>query len=1150
MNLHVTGKAVRRLLPTKLLFVMKLSAILILSTALHVSATSFSQNVTISDRKIKLEKVFRLISRQTGYEFIFSGKLLDKAEPVALDVHNASVEDVLTKCLKDQQLSFTIRNKIIIIKKASPEPPATPPSKDSLTEPAIQWATIHGKVTDAKGTALAGISITVSGGKGGTSTDNNGEFTITAESKDRLTFSGVGFTAQTITVGAQTSITIVLAEAPNQLTDMVVVGYGTQRRKDVTGAVTSIKLENSPKSTIPNINALEAIQGAPGINIGPSVNAGADPSIVVRGQNSISARTSPLIVLDGVIFNGSINEINMNDVASFDILKDASSAAIYGSRSANGVVMITTKRGKSEKPQINLSTWYGKQSWTRKPDMRKGDAYIQWRKDSKSITGQQDLSLPAILAPFELKAYNEGHQTDWFNEVTQSAPIQNYQLSISGRSKNTNYYVSGGFLKQNGVLNNDNYKKPNFTVKIENTITDWLSFGVNGYYSSRDYSGTSPDMYLATYLSPYSYKYLDSTNTILQRYPTGTAGINNPYWGNPNLSQPGYYDDDLEKYSSLRGTGFVNIKLPYVPGLSYRLNVTANKNTAERAYFHHEFSEVNTLVASELANPSQFLNKANGYKQTSINNSWVLDNILSYTHSFGDHNLDLMAGYTRDQSITDLVRLSGSDFSAIGTTTLGYNGLPLAATRTGLTTNTTYANVGYIGRINYNYRGRYYLTGNFRRDGSSVFSPGHKFGNFPGASVAWAISEEKFMKRIKPINYLKLRASYGKTGNQAIDPYSTQFTVNSTNLFTVFGSTTSPFTVPGQLGNTSLSWEKTTSFNLGANFALLDNRLTGSIDVYKGQTRDQLLTQAIPIITGFSSVKNNLGQVDNKGIEISLNSINIRSATGFTWETGVSFWLNRNKVVHLTGLDGNKDGKEDDDVANSLFIGKSLGAIYDYTFDGIVQNSDVDYMASTGFKPGDVKFKDISGPDGKPDGKITTLDRSVIGYAKENFNINLSNTFSYKNFTLYFAINAIVGGGKDHYFMSTNLRSLDPGAVLPTSANWINLAYWMPDRPNNKIPRPNYTNPLGYGFYQSRTFARLQDIGFSYNLDRSLLQKMKISDMKVFVSAKNLVTITGWTGLDPANGAQIGGNGGSTNTSVNQSTPLMRSVTIGLNMGF
>ena len=255
-------------------------------------------------------------------------------------------------------------------------------------------------------------------------------------------------------------------------------------------------------------------------------------------------------------------------------------------------------------------------------------------------------------------------------------------------------------------------------------------------------------------------------------------------------------------------------------------------------------------------------------------------------------------------------------------------------------------------------------------------------------------------------------------------------------------------------------------------------------------------------------------------------------------------------MVHLTGIDGNHDGKEDDDVANSLFIGKSLGAIYDYTFDGIVQTTDVDYMANTGAKPGDVKFKDISGPDGKPDGKITTLDRSVIGYAKENFNLNITNTFTYKNFSLYFAINAIVGGGKNHYFMGTNLRSLDPGAVLPTSANWINQEYWMPDRPSNKIPRPNYSNPLGYGFYQSRTFARLQDLGFSYSLGKATLQKLKINDLKFFVSGKNLLTLTGWTGLDPANGAQIGGNGGSTNSSVNQSPPLMKSITVGFNLSF
>ncbi|MBX2925563.1 MAG: TonB-dependent receptor [Chitinophagaceae bacterium] len=1135
MNFGIPGKAMHWRLPSKLLFIMKMCTILLLTTALHVSARTYSQKVTLSEKKITIERAFKIINKQTGVEFIYKYGLFKKMKPVDINVHNSPVGDVINLLLKDAGLSYTIRNNIIVIRSKRE---VAGPQNDVTNEEADNMVSVKGTVKDQKGAPLVGISVVITGKAGGTTTNEKGEFSIDVERGDELVLSGVGYVTQKIKVGAQTTLAITMPAADNQLDDIVVIGYSSQQRKHVTGAITSVKIEGSPKATVPFINPLEALQGTAGINVGPSARSGAQPSILVRGQNSITANTNPLIVLDGVIFNGNLNEINMNDVASFDVLKDASSAAIYGSRSANGVVIITTKRGKTDKPKINLSTYYGAQWWTRRPTMRGPEGFLEWRKNNLGQAGVDTSDMTKVLTPMELKAYNEGHTMDWMKDITQDAPIQNYEISVSGRTSNLNYYFSAAFLDQKGVIYNDNYKKPTLTLKLENNITSWLSYGINGYYSSRDYSGLSPDLYMATYMSPFSYKYVEGTD-ILQRFPAQTSSLFNPYWRNPSVSELGYYDDDMEKYSSIRGTGFLNVKLPFIKGLNYRFNLTASRATTELGSFHHEFGEVNTLVPEQIANPSQFLARAWGSRSGSATNSWLLDNLLTYNRSFGDHSVDALLGYTRDRSQSNTESLNGSNFANIGTTSMGFYGLQYATTYSVNTSYSMYANVGYIGRLGYGYREKYFVTFNFRRDGYSAFTEGNKFGNFPGVSVAWNVSNEKFLGSQKWIDFLKLRLSYGKTGNQGISPYATRAQIGTG--FTVFGNTSTQFTTPSTLGNKMLTWETTTALNLGINFAVLNNRLSGYVDVYKSNTKDQLIARAIPIMTGYNTVNTNRGEVGNKGIEIGLNSVNISSARGFRWETGVNFWLNRNRLLHLNGLDADGDGREDDDIGNSWFIGKSLGAIYDYTFDGIVQTSDTEYKNSTGFIDGDVKFKDISGPDGKPDGKITTHDRSIVGYAKENFSFNISNTFSYKNFSLYFSFNAIIGGGKNNFFLATNPMGLNPGALLPTVANWLDQPYWTASNPNNEHPRSNYTNPYAYRFWQSRSFGRLQNLSLSYNVPQPLTDRLKISNLRVYVSGTNLFTISGWTGLDPANAAQIG---------VVSSTPVMRALTFGLNVGF
>jgi TonB-linked SusC/RagA family outer membrane protein len=1004
---------------------------------------------------------------------------------------------------------------------------------------------VHGKVTDqATGEILTGVIVKASGGAS-TGTGIDGTYTVQADPQGTLTFTYLGYTANVVNVNRQTTINTVLTVSNKQMNEVVVVGYGTQKRKDVTGAITHIDLENSPKEAVPYINPLEALQGTSGINIGPTTNAGVSPSILVRGQNSINANTNPLIVMDGVIFNGDLSEINMDDIASYDILKDASSAAIYGSRSANGVVLITTKRGKTDKPEINLTAYYGNQSWTRQPDMRDGPQYIQWRQDLAASKGSAtNIASVFQASPLELQAINSGHTMNWLKDVQQYAPIENYDLSVSGKSGKTNYFTSVGFTNQNGVLANDYYSKPNITAKVENNITDWLSFGVSGYYSERDYDGIPADLYMATYLSPYSYKYVPGSTTQLERYPQGSASNYNPYWGNPNTGLLGPIDDNMERYTSIRGIAYINAKVPFIPGLAYRFSATGDRTTSDIANFQHETASENTLNPGDIANPSQFLSNAYGNKTQGLTGSYVLDNLLTYTNEFGPSHFDALIGYTRDDINTQTMVATGSNFGAFGTTALSYYGLGNATTQQISSTYTETSNIGYIGRLNYNYKSKYFATVNFRRDGNSAFAPDHKFGNFPGASVAWNATEENFVKPITWLDNLKLRASYGRTGNQGIAAYATQTTVSSTQPapgYTVFNGVSTGYTYPYQLGNQNLSWETTAALNFGLDFSILKSRLTGTIDVYGSKTTNQLQTQILPAFTGYASVQANLGQVNNKGIEVSLNSVNVKAPSGFTWSTGYGFWMNRNTLVHLTGVINPATGVENNNVANNLFIGKSLGSIYDYTPIGIVQASNTAYIAANGAVPGDVMFKDLNG-----DGKITAADRSVIGNSKPNFSMNMSNTFSYKNFQLYFSINAIAGG--NGYDMATNLRGLDPGAV--TIGNWLNLPYWTAANPENKYPRPNYGNPLAYGFYQNTGFARLQNVAFSYLFSKSITNKLKISTLKLYVSGTNLFTATGWTGLDPANGGQIGGNGGSSLATTNQSTPITRSVSVGLNAGF
>jgi TonB-dependent starch-binding outer membrane protein SusC len=1011
----------------------------------------------------------------------------------------------------------------------------------SLTGSA-QEITVTGVVRDASGKPLDGASISVKGNKKGAITDAAGKFSLSAAKNAVLTVTMSGYAAQSVNVTSGSQMMIVLKEESGNLNEVVVVGYGTQRRRDLTGAVRKISIEESPVNTMTNVSPLQAIQGTPGVNIGPVGVAGGAPSVLIRGQRSLAASNAPLIVLDGVIFSGSLNEINTQDIASFDILMDASAAAIYGSRAANGVIMITTKRGKSGKPQISINNNYGIQSWTTRPDMRKGEDFIKWRTDNRKLAGQADLSVEKVLDAKEVIAYKAGQQIDWLDEITQFAPLNDLSVNVSGRTDRVNYYVSGGLLDQKGVIDNDNFKKYTVTAKLDAKITSWLDFGLSLYHSTRNYSGTPPDMAQATIGTPYAYKWKDEKLGILDRYPT-PANLINPYWGDAN--NPGLYDDNLEKYASTRIIGYLSADIPYIKGLNYRVNINRYRSELVSGSFRHEGYFVNPDNAADIANPAKYLASTYGSMANLLTNTWEMQNLLTYKRKFGAHSIDALAGYQRDYSTNSRVGTSATDFASAGTTVLGYYGLHLgnpANQRVSSSINEL-ANLAYLGRLNYNFKDKYYLTANYRRDGYSAFAPGNKFADFYGGAVAYAISEEEFFKNALPkVDYLKLRMAYGQNGNQGIDPYETLANVGSGT--TVFGTTSSLFMYQTSLANQKLSWEKTTTLNAGLNFAMFNNRISGDLNIYTSKTTDQLLTRSLPFITGFNSVRTNIGRVDNRGVEVSLTGVILEPSNknGIRWETTLNYWMNRNKIVSLTGVDANGDGIEDDDIGNRWFIGHPIGAIYDYRVDGIVQAGDADYIAKYGAKPGDLKILDINGTvrdDAKPDGKINSLDRTIVGYVQPRYSWSMSHTLNYKNWQLYVNFNAITGGGSSNYYMAGNSTYNLTAFGNNQQQNWLNLQYWTPETPTNDFTRPNYSNPYGHSYPRERTFVRVQDLSLQYSLDQKQLAKLGMTGVRFYLSAKNPFLFTNWLGMDPENGGALG-----------RTNPLFRTVNFGTNINF
>ena len=815
----------------------------------------------------------------------------------------------------------------------------------TLTSNVLAQKEVTGTVLDNTGAPLPGASVIEEGTNNGVVTDFDGDFKIDVENENSIIIiSYIGFQEQKIPA-SQSPLNVQLKESQSSLDEIVLIGYGQSKKRNITGAISSLNLEESPISNLPNPNLLDALKGSmAGLNIGVTNVAGGNPSLLIRGQNSISASNYPLIVLDGVVFQGSFNDINPNDIAQIDVLKDASSTSVYGSRAANGVILITTKDGNKGKPKISINSITGIQTYTNKPNMRDGEGFIQFKYDVRKLNGASpaDLELEALLTPKEFQAYNEGHTVDWWDEVISPGLYTNQQLSVSGATDNVNYYLSGSYLNQKGITFNDQFKKFTVFSKVGAQITDWLNYELVLNASHKNADGIAADLEKTTINGPYAYVYskFPGYEDWYERFPQTTTTLFSPFW------RTQAFDEDRNQ--NYRSINTIKVEAPWVEGLTYTFKYSLNRWEGHQSRFHHEKEFVNTLNEAELMDQSRYLKDANGWRNNTQRTDWYLNHIINYSNTFGDHSFDLTLLAERQKETNRKIFFSARDFSEAGTTILGVDRLDLGSSdnQSGYTSRSELQQLAYLARLNYVYKDRYHLSGSIRRDGYSGFAKNNKFGIFRSISGAWTVSEESFLKdKVKFINFLKFRVSYGENGNPSVGAYATYPTLG--NSLYLFGTQTVNTSYVDKLANQQLKWEQTGSLNLGMDFGFFNNRLNGSINYYDSKTTNLLIGRSIPVINGFSSINDNIGELSNKGFEVELNTINVQS-DDFVWRTGINFWLNRNKVVSLYGLDGDGDGVEDDDIANSQFIGKSLGAVYDYTFDGIIQEDDTEYIETYG----------------------------------------------------------------------------------------------------------------------------------------------------------------------------------------------------------
>ncbi len=1029
---------------------------------------------------------------------------------------------------------------------------ARPATADQPT----QERTVTGRVLSSDdNSALPGVNVAVKGTTRGTTTDASGNYRI-AVPNDRaiLVFSSVGFTSQEITVGSRSTLDVKILADTRALNEVVVVGYGTQKKSQLTGAISSVSSKQITEMPITNIG--QAMQGrVAGVDVAQSGSKpGSTPTIRVRGRRSFNAGNNPLYVVDGIPLTGDRNELlpsanrpfdfvsggyedlNPNDVASLEILKDATATAIYGARGANGVVLVTTKRGNNNgKTTISYDAYAGVTDPLDKVHLFSGSEFAEYVREAYRTTGKYNdkngVPVPTGVAdpyadsqvavlggdPAVAAGIAAGRNTDYQSLLLRQGFQQNHSLGIQGGTDKTQFYISAGYFQDKGISPGLDYTRYSLRANIDHQINRVLKVGISSYMMYSVRNGASLNPYVFTLQqNPLGRPYDDNGNLIFA--PTNDALLTNP------LAEvvPGAQVDQINKYRIFNS---IYAEANIIDGLKYRVNFGPDFSVSRSGRFTGSLTNDRKGGDPTAANNGQF-----GFNYT-------LENILTYNKTFGDHNL----GITALQSIQrDNFEYNNQSVQGVPAESQQYNNAGNASLVLGVGSNLIQWTINsFMGRVNYDYKDKYLVTATLRRDGSSRFGENSKYGNFPGIALAWNISNEDFLKGVTWLDQLKLRVSRGSVGNQGVTPYQTQGLLGRTVY--AFGNTGAFGYRPNSIGNPDLKWETSTSSNVGVDFSFWRGRVAGSIEFYQTNTTDLLLSDQLPTSIGFNAVTKNVGETRNRGVELSVSTVNVNAKSGFKWTTDFTFTKNNEAIISLYN-------GAIDDVGNKWFIGKPLTAYFDYKKAGIWQTSEADAAKSYQSSVGQIKVLDSNGRGadglltGTPDGKITPDDRVFLGSDIPTWSGGITNRFNFKGFDLSFFVYARIGQTILSGFHRDNNQ-------LAGRYQQIKVDYWTPNNPTNEFPRPNSSqeSPV-YGsslYYFDGSFVKVRNINFGYTFSSKFTQRLRMQSLRVFTSIQQPFIFSTYrskyNGVDPET---------ADGTISNNVTPATRITTFGLNVKF
>ncbi len=1066
-----------------------------------------NKRITLKAEVQPIKKVLNEIEKTADIKFIYSSNLIKVEKTVSINMDNSTLGDVLKNLLSPLQLDYKVMGKQIVLKRIEPRVGFI---ENTQTTPVILEKPIRGSVKDDKGESIVGASITVKGTNKGTTSDVNGNFSMSVPNEsDLLIISFVGYESQEVYVGNKTNFEIVLKSDLKQLDEVVVVGYGELKKRDLTGALSSIQSKDIVRAN-PTL-AARAIQGqVAGATVTKSDNRpGSGYNITIRGENTINNSTAPLVVIDGLM-GGDINNLNPNDIQSMDVLKDASSTAIYGARGANGVILITTKKGLSGKPKVSYDSYVGVKNPAHLPAMMTSEQFYKLAYTDRILEG----ATGATFTSAEMANINNGITTDWVGLVTKPATQTNHNISVAGGTDKTTYRFSGGYLLEQGNVISTDYKRYNLNAGLDSKLGEHFKVGFTSYVTYSDQNLGSQESLRGAYRArPTGTVYYADLANPSENQDVNFNGL--AIWMGINDKQvPNPLSDTDPKVSKLQTTtanimGNAYVEYTPIKGLSIRSSLSATYGTSRIGDFRGMWSK------------SQIGTKPRTQYDNRLVGSYTLDNIINYNLGFGKHKITLTglqsAFYQRNESYTVAVKdlPFDSDWYSLNTGTITSFGSSLVERSI----------ASYMGRLNYTFNDKYLLTVTGRSDGASQLAAGNKWAFFPSVALGWRLIDESFLQNVKVLSNLKLRASYGEVGNSTVNPYSTQAGLLNTGYD--FDGTAAYGFAPQNLGNKDLRWERSKELNLGLDFGFFRNRIAGTVEVYDRKTVDLILSQKLPTTSGFSQVISNVGKIQNKGIEILLNTVNV-ARTNFTWNTTLTFTKNNNKLLSLYG-----EGQTID-KGNKLFVGYPIKSNFDYKFDGIWQTEDKDLATKYKQVPGAVRVVDTNN-----DGQISSTegidDRMILGTALPNFLVGITNRFKYKNFDLSFF--TYYRNGTEY---KNNTLSGTFGELGTRYNSLASLDYWRSDNPSNTYFGAVAANPYRAAItYQDASFLRISDITFGYTLPKGAMDKFKLSNARIYTQVINPFIFTKYTGFDP-----------EFNSAIYQDDVPSMTVSVGLNVSF